>query len=433
MRRIAGRLLWIAILSASTGCGSREDAVPSPTGPSPSSPSPSVTALPVPESIPAEGPRDEVVSGKIVVELHYDTDIEAFNSVWGTTTDAVVEGTHYAQLDLPGEDADPYDYIDGMQGWEGCDLAEPLYHLDSPESRQGTIPFFESSATSETVTDQGAMDRIGATAAHMMATGAGVIVAIVDTGIDATHPDLAASLAPGGRDFIDGDDFPMDAPTGLDSDGDALPDEAAGHGTHVAGLVHAVAPDAQLLAVRVLDSEGVGTSVGVARGILWAAAHGADVINLSLGMYTEAAVIRQAIHDVVDDGGVVVIAAAGNAGRNDRRHFPSRMSRVIAVAATDPYDLKATFSNYGPSVLVSAPGVGLVSCWLDHGYASWSGTSMSTPLVSGAAALRLQLRPGTTPAEMADALDATGAPLPDGYVWSGRMGSLLQAAPLLTH
>ena len=432
MRRIATRLLWIATLLAFTGCGSRDA-----SGPSPTAPSPTGTSAPVPESIPtdlSEGTRGhDVVAGKIVVKLRFDADLDEFNLVWGTTTEILVEGTLYAQLDLPGEDASPYDYTAAMQGWDGCDVAEPLYHMDSPESRQGTIPFFESSATSDTVIDQSAMDRIGVAAAHALATGAGVIVAIVDTGVDSTHPDLASHMAPDGWDFVDGDDLPMDARAGLDADGDGMPDEAAGHGTHVAGLVHAVAPDAALMAVRVLDSEGVGTSVGVARGIRWAAAHGADVINLSLGMYADAYVIKEAIQDVVGDTGSVVIAAAGNAGMDDRRHFPSRLSRVISVASTDADDLKATFSNYGPRILVSAPGVGLISPWLDHGYASWSGTSMSAPLVSGAAALRLQLFPGTTPADMADAIDATVAPLPEGYAWSGRMGGLLQLGPLLTY
>ena len=426
----SARLLCPGIIAlALAGCGSRQGADPSPAGPSGFEDA----AVPVDFQSTLADPGDspDFVPGKIVVNLYYDVDIDDFNAAWGTTMEVLVEGTHYAQLDLPGEDANPYDYTAGMLGWDGCDGAEPLYHAESPESQQGTIPFFEGDATSDTVTDQGAITRIGATAAQALATGAGVIVAIVDTGIDHTHPDLAAHMAPGGRDFVDGDAFPMDERAGLDLDGDAIPDEAAGHGTHVAGLVHAVAPDALLLAVRVLDSEGMGTSVGVARGIRWAAAHGARVINLSLGMYTDAYVIKDAIQDAVEDAGVVVIAAAGNAGMNDRRHFPSRMSRVISVAATDANDLKAGFSNYGPSVLVSAPGVGLISPWLDHGYASWSGTSMSTPLVSGAVALRLQLFPGTLPRDMADAIEETSAPLADGYAWSGRVGGLLQANSLL--
>lgn len=416
------------LLVMASGCGSRDSEPASPVAPAP----PAAVPIEVPAPEHREAADDDFVHGKIVVKIEDGYDLDDFNEAWGTTTDLVVEGTNFAQLDLPGEYADPRDYVDDYQGWEGCELAELLYRTESPESQQGTVPFFESDATSESVTDQGAMDRIGATAAHAYATGAGVIVAIVDTGVDFAHPDLAPHQAPGGRDFVDGDFDPADAAVGLDSDGDSVPDEAAGHGTHVAGLVHAVAPAAQLLAVRVLDSEGVGTSVGVARGIRWAAAQGADVINLSLGMYHDAWVIKEAVHDVVDDHGVVVVAAAGNAGRDDRRHFPSRLSRVIGVAATDADDMKAPFSNYGSRVSLSAPGVGLVSTWLEQGYASWSGTSMATPLVSGAAALRLQLFPGTLPADMEDELEAAAHPLAEGHVWSGRMGAgLLQVLPIL--
>lgn len=417
----------VVLLLPLAGCGSRDTESSSPVGPSPAA---------VPIEIPApehrESADNDFVSGKVVVKLEPGFDLDDFNDTWGTTTEVIVEGTAFAQLDLPGEYADPRDYLDGMQGWEGCERAELLFRTKSPESQQGTVPFFEASATSDSVTDQDAMDRIGATAAHAVATGSGVIVAIIDTGVDFTHPDLAAFQAPGGWDFVDGDDLPSDEAVGLDSDDDNVPDEGAGHGTHVAGLVHAVAPGAQLLAVRVLDSEGAGTSVGVARGIRWAAAHGADVINLSLGMYHDAYVIKEAVQDAVDDHGVVVVAAAGNAGRDDRRHFPSRMSRVISVAATDATDHKAPFSNYGSQVTLSAPGVGLVSTWLSHGYASWSGTSMATPLVSGAAALRLQLFPATSPAAMTEELEDAAAALPEGHIWSGRMGAgLLQVLPIL--
>ncbi len=416
---------FLVVMTA--GCGSRDSEPASPVAPE---------SAGVPIEVPAPEHRevadDHFVSGKIVVKIEAGYDLDDFNEAWGTTTDVLVEGTTFAQLDLPGEYADPREYLDDYQAWEGCELAELLYRTESPESQQGTVPFFESDATSETVTDQGAMDRIGAPAAHAVSTGAGVIVAIVDTGVDFTHPDLAPRQAPGGRDFVDDDLDPADVAVGLDSDGDLVPDEAAGHGTHVAGLVRAVAPGAQLLAVRVLDSEGAGTSVGVARGIRWAAAQGADVINLSLGMYHDSWVIKEAVHDAVDDFGVVIVAAAGNAGRDDRRHFPSRLSRVIGVAATDADDLKAPFSNYGSKVSLSAPGVGLVSTWLQQGYASWSGTSMATPLVSGAAALRLQRFPGTSPADMEDALQDAAQPLAEGHAWSGRMGAgLLQVVPIL--
>jgi subtilisin family serine protease len=175
------------------------------------------------------------------------------------------------------------------------------------------------------------------------------------------------------------------------------------------------------MAVRVLDSDGIGTSVSVARGIRFAVDNGADVINLSLGMYVRADVIRDAIEQA-RDAGVVVVTAGGNRGLDDRDHFPSRLSETIAVAATDANDLKADFSNYGPHINVAAPGVGLLSTYLDHGYAVWSGTSMAAPLVSGGAALRLEVHPGN-PEDLTDALEESSAEFHhEGRPYNGKLG-----------
>jgi subtilisin family serine protease len=284
------------------------------------------------------------------------------------------------------------------------------------------MPFYEGDAVPQDVVDQDAMLRIHSAEAHAVARGSGVTVAILDTGIDASHPDLVASVAMVGWDFVDDDATPTDEADGIDQDGDGTADEAAGHGTHVAGLVHAAAPGATLMAVRVLDSEGIGTAVSVACGIRFAAQNGARVINLSLGMYADADIIKDAIRDA-QDAGVVAVCAAGNLGVDDRDHFPSRLSEVISVAATDPEDLKADFSNFSPSVTLSAPGVGLLSTFLNHGYATWSGTSMATPLVSAAAALRLEIEPGIAPSELRQAV-AHDAFEPDyeGFVYDGKMG-----------
>ncbi len=137
------------------------------------------------------------------------------------------------------------------------------------------------------------------------------------------------------------------------------------------------------MAVRVLDSDGIGTSVSVARGIRFAVDNGADVINLSLGMYVRADVIRDAIEQA-RDAGVVVVTAGGNRGLDDRDHFPSRLSETIAVAATDANDLKADFSNYGPHINVAAPGVGLLSTyrWSQAGRRSGWRCIPATPKIS---------------------------------------------------
>jgi subtilisin family serine protease len=139
-------------------------------------------------------------------------------------------------------------------------------------------------------------------------------------------------------------------------------------------------------------------------------------------MYVEADVITDAIREA-KDAGVVAICAAGNRGVEDRDHFPSRLSDTVAVTATDAEDFKAAFANFGPDLDLSAPGVGLLSTFLDHGYATWSGTSMATPLVAGAAALRLDVAPWTEPCDMAEALGRRAVE-PDyaGLAYDGMMG-----------
>ncbi|MGQ0723552.1 MAG: S8 family serine peptidase, partial [Candidatus Eiseniibacteriota bacterium] len=259
--------------------------------------------------------------------------------------------------------------------------------------------------------------------ANIVATGAGTLVAIVDTGVDLSHPDLAAVVRADGWDFVDGDADPADVEDGTDNDNDGTIDEAAGHGTHIAGIVHAVAPDAEMLPLRVLDSDGVGTVFDVARAVRHAAAAGADVINLSLGFEGYSRVVDWAVQ-MAHDADVVVVASAGNDGRYNTTHFPANLAGVINVAAVNADDLKAPFSNFGPEVALSAPGVGIISTYLFHGYASWSGTSMAAPFITGAAVIVRE----TSPASSADAVRSSitrAASRPDhgGLPYEGLLGA----------
>lgn len=367
-------------------------------------------------------PNAPAVPNQAIIHFEPTDDVEGFNIAWGTETIRHIEGTTATLVATP-PGVSVADLATEMITYGDCMWAEPNYTSETPEGQQGTIPFYEGDHVFGDVEDQGALARIGAATAHLAATGVGVLVAIVDTGIDDTHPDLAGSIAPGGWDFVDEDALPRDERNGVDDDGDGDLDEGAGHGTHVAGLVLAAAPDAMLLPVRVLDSEGGGTSVNVARGIRWAADHGADVINLSLGMYVDARIIRNAIEHAVGRGAIVV-NSAGNRGELSEKHFPARLTRVISVAATDPVDARAPFSNFSSKVDVSAPGLGILSTFLDHGYAVWSGTSMAAPLISGSIALRLQLRPWTTQDDVEDIFKDTAAPIAndEGTIWEGKMG-----------
>jgi subtilisin family serine protease len=369
---------------------------------------------------PPDWPYAPIVPGMVVVLHNNQYDLEDINEANGTSTAYYLEGCDYVALNAPSG-VNLWDLCENLVA-SGCTNAEPFFVTEAPESNQGTIPFYEGDHIPSDVFDQDALTRIGIADAHSITTGEGVLVAVLDTGVDATHPDLSSSISSEGYDFFDEDADPTDVADGIDQDNDGLVDEGAGHGTHVAGIIHAVAPGATILPIRVLNSEGTGTSVAVARGIRHAMARGAKVINLSLGMDVAPAVIRDAIHDAWF-AEVVIVASAGNRGIEDTNHYPAKENKVMSVAATDAVDWKATFSNYGPKVDLCAPGEGILSTFLNHGYAVWSGTSMSTPMVSGAAALRIDLSPGDDADEIVDAIEDSSLELDfDGEVFDGKLG-----------
>ena len=215
-----------------------------------------------------------------------------------------------------------------------------------------------------------------------------VVIAVLDTGVDLDHPDLALKLLPG-HDAVQHDD---------------VPDDDAGHGTFVAGVAAArtdnatgvagAAPRSRILPVRVLDSRGFGKDSDVVEGIEWAVTHGADVINLSLGGPGRSPALDQAIRYAVDND-VVVVAAAGNGGTTEP-WYPAASPGAIGVGATDAGGSElAWFSNAGASVDVVAPGMGLTStdAGLGADYATGNGTSFAGPLVAGTVALVRAVEP----------------------------------------
>jgi thermitase len=216
-------------------------------------------------------------------------------------------------------------------------------------------------------------------------------VAELDTGVDPTHPVLSSHLAMGGYDYI--------SHTATISDVAGGP--ASGHGTFVAGLIAQVAPAARILPFRVLDSNGLGTVANVADAIETAVNDGVRVINMSMGTPIPSATLHHAIlyaqqHDVV------VVASAGNQDTSTPQ-YPAGWSGVVAVAGTDQNDQRASFSNFGPWISVSAPAVNLYSTY-PNGFAYGSGTSFAAPLVSGEAALLRSAQPTLTSTNVDDAI-----------------------------
>ena len=211
--------------------------------------------------------------------------------------------------------------------------------------------------------------------------GTGVRVAVVDTGIDYLHPDLAANFA-GGYDFVNNDADPMDD---------------NGHGTHVSGTIAAVrngtgvlgaAPEADLFALKVLGSSGSGSWSGILSALDWCAANRVAVANFSLGSSSYPGTTVEAGFDNAAKAGVLLVAAAGNSGPGtDTVNYPGKFASVIAVGSTTSTDLVSSFSSTGPDVELAAPGSLIYSTTLGGGYGTLSGTSMATPHVTGVAAL----------------------------------------------
>ncbi|MDR7314907.1 S8 family serine peptidase [Brevibacillus nitrificans] len=253
-----------------------------------------------------------------------------------------------------------------------------------------------------------------------------VTVAVVDTGVDANHPDLAGKVLAGkGKNFAIKKGSGEDYPENRDADDDE------GHGTLVSGVIAAVsnngvgitgvagAAQVNILPVKVMNEKGYGSSYDIANGIRYAADEGASVINLSLGSDSYSRVIDEAV-TYAQSKGTLVVAAAGNDGKNVDRYYPASLPGVVTVGAISSNGKIASFSNYGNALELVAPGEGILSTAIsamgdnlignetDGYYKQVSGTSFSAPHVAAAAAMYRLLHPDATPAEVTSTL-TTGA------------------------
>ena len=227
--------------------------------------------------------------------------------------------------------------------------------------------------------------RIGAGSVHASGNrGSGVSVAVIDSGVDYNHPDLASNYA-GGYDFVNNDGEPLDDNK---------------HGTHVAGTIAAldndagvvgVAPAVALYALKVLGADGSGSFSNVIAALQWAVDHGIQITNSSFGSSQNPGLTVQAAYDNAAAAGLLHVAAAGNSGTcdgtGDNVLYPARYASVIAVAATDSANSSPCFSSTGPDVELAAPGVSINSTVPGGTYEVLSGTSMASPHVAGTAAL----------------------------------------------
>lgn len=308
----------------------------------------------------------------------------------------------------------------------GFDLApDPVVQLIDPIAGDPSTSTMDVVAAAEPLEGQqwGAA-KIRARDAQGLATGRSVTIAVIDTGVDPTHPDVAGSVVYQ-RDYLGG----------------AEPWHP--HGTHVAAIAAAainnigilgVAPAAAIADYRVLDSWGSGHGSVIARAVLDAGTGAGVVINMSLGSPYADQLLDDAIR-VVTDRGVVVVAAAGNEG-TDRPSYPGCSPGVIGVGATDQADRRADFSNHGGCVDIAAPGVDILSAIPGGDYASWSGTSMAAPHVAGVAALVLSagVQPGSAWTVLRSSSDTGPADLGGARVnaWRAVVDAGAPPAPTIT-
>lgn len=338
---------------------------------------------------------------EIVVKLAAGAFVQKINERYKTVVvDSVPSLNVYVLTSTEGRDM--WSLLDAVEDERDVLYAEVNYPIQVPEASPYSSwahpysswahPYSSWAHSDQPPTPyvaQAAMIQINIPANRTNSNGRAVVVAVLDTGIDLNHPALAGRLTTEGYDFVDDDADPNEAPNGLDDDDDGSVDEMAGHGTFVAGLVTLVAPDAQIMALRVLDSDGVGRAFLLAEAIQYAVQHGADVINVSLSTPYYSRALENALKDA-NRRGVVVVAAAGN-DNADRNVYPAAGDKVVSVTAVDESDNKAAFANFGSLVNLSAPGVNVHGPLLGGDYAIWSGTSMATPLVAGEAALLMGL------------------------------------------
>jgi subtilisin family serine protease len=393
IRTTALALSFAAVLSACGGGGNSGAPAPAPAP-------------------PAGGPVDD----EVVVQLKLGADVNAIAAAYQlTVVDQFGKRPIWRlQTTASGGTAAA---IAALRADARVLFAEPNAENETPEGRRRSLWAVGGDAT--TYATQWAPAALRLPEAHAHSLGAGMRVAVLDTGIDLAHPALAGRLARNsgallGRDFVDDDADPSEEGTTANL--------GFGHGTHVAGLVSLVAPQATLMPARVLDREGRGNVWVLAEALAWAVDpdgnpatdDGAHVINLSLGTTQPTDLLRVAValadcdfddddDDFEDPGfdddkarcaskyGALVLAAAGNDGSDTQQLFPAAeaVPGSLALAASTETRTLAPFSNRGSWVELAAPGERIVSTVPGGGYGSWSGTSMATPLAAGTAALVL--------------------------------------------
>ena len=344
----------------------------------------------------------DLIPGQILVDLKddvSDSDIRDIESKYGVVLTEANEVAHQYRYEEAAVPTDEEFILNELQADSRVEHAEPMIRVQA----LGYVP------NDPMYNEQWGLTRVGTESSWGMSCGQGARVAIIDTGVQCYADDGISDLnrCTGGYDFV------------RNSEGEARDEN--GHGSHCASTVAeitnngiggaGIAPCATIVPVRVLDANGSGSMEGVAMGIRWAADH-ADVLSMSLGAHQPSDVVKDAV-DYAYSKGKIIVAANGNSGGSIG--WPAAYDHVIAVSAIDKNDKIADFSSRGPQTAIAAPGVDILqSTYLDgqEVYRKFSGTSMSTPHVSGVAAL-LVSQGITNPDAVREKLQSTADPKKD--------------------
>jgi len=407
--RLASILISITVLGLAAG-------VPSPAVAQGVEPPPEQVDLPLNSSSMGHG---DYKPGEILVKFNPDALNHAAEGRYLRSSATSIETLGAGGIQLwhvpEGAELALIEQLQASPGVEYAELNHRLFALGAPDD-----PYYSY---------QWAHIKIQSPAAWDVTTGsASITIAIIDTGIDASHPDLAGNIV-AGYDYVDDD---------------SVPDDGYGHGTHVAGIAAAtgdnslgvagMAWQARIMPVRVLDDEGSGWDSDVVQGITWACQHGAKILNLSLGGVDYSQAMQDTINNAHSNG-CLVVAAMGNSRAENPTTYPAANDHVLAVAATNRNDAYAYYSQYGAHCDIAAPGgewgplsggvystmpTGPVFLTEHYGYSNnydyMQGTSMATPFVSGLAALVWAVYPSFTPDDIQGTIECTAVDLgPAGW------------------
>jgi type VII secretion-associated serine protease mycosin len=380
-------------------------------------------ALPVAAAEPeansdSTGDESWVIPGEVVVQLRASAGMARLDQRGMRVTDALGGTERVGEPMVVSTGGRAVDQaIADLRADPAVAFAEPNYRVELADETGIVVNDPETA-------DQYSLDRMRVRDAWTRETGAANVIAVLDTGVQSSHPDLAGRLV-AGIDLVN-------------DDANATDDN--GHGTWVSGIIVANANDGygiagiswtdKVMPVKIMDGEGIGSTANLMEGIRWAADHGADVINMSVGGFPYSQVVQDAVNYAYTNG-VVLVGAAGN-NRREETYYPASYDNVVSVSATQPQDELSNWSSWGPKVDVSAPGSSVLTTncytctYADHD--SWgthtyiSGTSFATPNVAGVVALIRARYPTYTPSQVVSRLVSTVDDLGYGG-WDGRYGA----------